>query len=170
MSNLLYPYYSIKLWLDSIIFLIISISLILLTLFSNNQPFGIILAFFLFFLLRNNIKKTVKNLYRNLKKESAIELTEEYFFDHINDIKIYWCNIDRLGKISIRGNTYVNFILKDKNEYAAQLDGFLAKILFKLPDPEEISTKTELSLVKGKNEDIYTSICKFREANKLYNF
>ncbi|RYJ36956.1 hypothetical protein NU08_4065 [Flavobacterium anhuiense] len=60
--------------------------------------------------------------------------------------------------------------MKDKNEYAAQLDGFLAKILFKLPGPEEISTKTELSLVKGKNEDIYTSICKFRESNKLYNF
>ena len=111
-----------------------------------------------------------KNLYRSLKNQPAIELNEAYFFDHINNIKIYWHNIDKLSVISIRGNTYVNFILKDKNEYAKQLNGFLSKILFKLPDPEEIATKTEISLVRGKNEDIYNSIYKFREAKKLYNF
>ncbi|GGE97470.1 STM3941 family protein [Flavobacterium limi] len=167
MDNLLYPYYSIKLWLDSVIFLIIAFSLILLTLFNSNQPFGIILAFFLIILTKYPIQKTIKNLYRSLKNQPAIELTEAYFFDHINNIKIYWHNIDKLSVISIRGNTYVNFILKDNNEYAKQLNGFLPKILFKLPDPEEIATKTEISLVKGRKEDIYNSICKFREAKKL---
>ncbi|MEL1253267.1 hypothetical protein AAEO57_05760 [Flavobacterium sp. DGU38] len=167
MNNLLYPYYSLKLWLDSVIFLVISFSLILLTLFNSNQPFGIILAFFLIILTKNRVQKTIKNLYRSLKNQPAIELTEAYFFDHINNIKIYWHNIDKLSVISIRGNTYANFILKDKNEYAKQLNGFLSKILFKLPDPEGIATKTEISLVKGRNEDIYNSICKFREAKKL---
>jgi len=169
-NNVLYPYYSIKLWTDSAIFMIFTFSLILLTLFSNNQPFGIILAFFLIVLTKNRIKRTIKNLYRNLKNQPAIELTGAYFFDHINNIKIYWHNIDKLSVISIRGNTYVNFILKDKDEYAKQLDGFLSKILFKLPNPEEIAIKTEISLVKGRNEDIYNSIYKFREAKKLYNF
>lgn len=170
MNNLQYPYYAFKLWIDSLVFLLIFSGMILLFLLANNQPLGIIAALILLAITSNHFRKTTKNLYRNLKKQPALELTDGYLFDHINNIKIYWHNIDKLGIITIKENTYVNFILRDKTEYSKQLDGFLSKILFKLPDPEELSTKIEISLIKGRNEDIYNSICKFRETKKLYNF
>jgi hypothetical protein len=68
--------------------------------------------------------------------------------------------------ISVRGNTYVNFDLRDKKSYYKQLDGAIQKILFKLPDPDEISIKTEISLIKGKNEEIYQRIYKFHQSKK----
>jgi hypothetical protein len=160
------PYYPIKLWIDSTITIIILISSILIFAMHDNQPFGLILGLTVWGIGGKHLSKTIKNLYRNINNKPAIELTEDYFFDHINNIKIYWNNIRAINMISVRGNTYVNFDLRDKKSYYKQLDGAIQKILFKLPDPDEISVKTEISLIKGKNEEIYQRIYKFHQSKK----
>lgn len=169
------PYYPIKLWADSLQILIIFSLLTLGTFFSSNQPFGIILGILIGGIGAKYFKKTIKNLSRNIKKQPAIELTEECFFDHINNTKIYWNNITKIQRVTLKTSTYVVFILRDKKSYSKQLDGFVSRLLFNLPDPDEISVKTELSLVKGRNEDIYDQIYKFHKrkisptSNKLSN-
>ncbi len=168
MNSYKFAFSPLKLWADSLTFLIIFSSLILGTFFSINQPFGIILSLSLLGVLAISLKKTIRNLYRNLKKQPAIKLTEEYFFDHINNIKIYWHNIIKINMISPHGNTYVAFILKDKKKYSEQLESVLERILFRIPDPDEMAIKTELSLVKGKNTEIYELINKFHQSKKEF--
>lgn len=169
-KNLQYPYYPIKLWMDSLIFLTLFSAIVLGAIFNNNQPFGIILALCLVGLAGRNFKKRIKNLRRNLNKQPALELTDDYLFDHINNIKIRWSNIIKADIISIRGNTFVRFILRDNKKYSDQLEGLHSKIMYNLPDPENLHIKTELSMIKGKNEEIYNQIDKFHQAKKLYNF
>jgi hypothetical protein len=167
LKNLQYPYYPIKLWIDSLIFLTLFSAVVFFTILHKNQPFGIILAIFLIALVARNLKKSIKNLYRNLRKKPALELTDDYLFDHINNIKIHWSNIVAIDTISIRGNTFVRYILRDKKKYSEQLEGLYAKITFNFPDPENLSIKTELSLIKGKNEEIYNQIYKFYQVKKI---
>ena len=169
-KNLQYPYYPIKLWIDSLIFLTLFSVLLFGTIIHKNQPFGIILAIFLIGLAGRNFKKRIKNLYRNFKKQPALVLTDDYLFDHINNIKICWSNIVTIDIISIRGNTFVRYILRDKKKYSEQLEGLYTKIMFNFPDPDSLSIKTELSLIKGKNEEIYNQIYKFYQEKKRYNF
>ncbi|SFD07412.1 STM3941 family protein [Flavobacterium phragmitis] len=168
--KILYPYFALKLWADSLLFLIIFSGWILLFALSNNQPLGIIIALILLTITGRYFRKTIKNLYRNLKKLPALELTDDYLIDHVNDIKIRWSYIIKADQISIRGNTFVRFILRDKEKYSEQLKGLLAKIMLKLPDPNNLAIKIELSLVKGKNEEIYNQIYKIFQERKLYNF
>lgn len=149
-KNLQFPYYSTKLLIDSLIFLTLFSALLLGTILHKNQPFGIFLAIFLLGLAGRNFKKRIKNLFRNFKKQPALVLTDEYLFDHINNIKIHWSNIVAMDTTSIRGNTFVRYILRDNKKYSEQLDGLYAKILFDFPDPDNLSIKTELSLIKGK--------------------
>ena len=166
-KNLQYPYYPIKLWIDSLIFSTLFSALVLFSILHKNQPFGIILAIFLIGLAGRNFKKRIKNLYRNFKKQPALVLTDEYLFDHINNIKICWSNIVTIDTISIRGNTFARYILRDKKEYSEQLKGLYTQIMFSFPDPDNLSIKTELSLIKGKNEEIYNQIYKFYQEKKL---
>ena len=168
-KSLQYPYYPIKLWIDSLIFLTLFSALVLSNILHKNQPFGIILAIFLIGLASINFKKTIKNLYRNLRKQPALELTNDYLFDHINNIKIRWSNIVQIDIISIRGNTFVRFILRDKKKYSEQLKGLYARIMFNFPDPDNLSIKTELSLIKGNNEEIYNEIYKFYQEKNSPN-
>lgn len=170
MNNLQYSYFPTKLWVDSLLFLIVFSGLTLLFILSSNQPLGIIIALILLIVTGRHFRKTIKNLYRNFKKLPALELTEDYFIDHINDVKIRWTYIIKVDLISLRGNTFVRFILRDKEKFSKQLKGLLAKIMFKLPDPDNLAIKTELSLLKGKNEDIYNQIYKCFQEKKLYNF
>ncbi|AWK04361.1 hypothetical protein HYN56_08970 [Flavobacterium crocinum] len=137
---------------------------------SNNQPLGIIASLIVLTITGKHFRKTIKNLYRNLKKLPALELTDDYLIDHINDIKIRWSYISKADLISLRGNSFVRFILRDKEKYSEQLKGLLSKIMFKFTNPDNLAIKTELSLVKGKNEEIYSQIYKIIQEKKLYNF
>lgn len=93
-------------------------------------------------------------------------MTESYIFDYINNIKIYWKNVRKINILDIKGNSYVNFDLIDRSLYYKQLKNPISRILFKLPDPDGISIKIEISLVKGKNEDIYETIYTYHKKNR----
>lgn len=163
-KNYQFSYYPIKLWIDSMITIIIFISSTLIFLINNNQPFGILITLIIWFIGRNHFLKTIKNLNRILNKKPAIELTDEYFFDHINNIKIYWKNINKISLISIKSNTYICFNLKDIKSYIIQSKSFLNNFLFKINlYNEEKFVKTEISLVEGKNEDIFNKISTFHK-------
>jgi hypothetical protein len=134
--------------------------------FDSNQPFGIILIIVLWLIGGYHFANTLRNLCRSLNKKPSIELTESYIFDNINNIKIYWKNVGKINMLHIKGNSYVNFDLIDRSLYYRQLKNPISRILFKLPDPDGISIKTEISLVKGKNEDIYETIYNYHKRNR----
>ncbi|ESU20194.1 hypothetical protein FEDK69T_30470 [Flavobacterium enshiense DK69] len=161
-QNNQFHYYPIKLWVDSTITIIIFISFTLLLVINKNQPFGVIIALLIWIFFGSHFFKTINNLKRHINNKPAIELTDGYFFDHINNIKIYWKNIKKINLIEIRGNTYIGFDLKDVNSYVIQSTSLMTKFLFKLKlQPEKLLAKTEISLVKGKNEEIIEEINKF---------
>lgn len=163
-QNFQFYYYPIKLWIDSIMTIIMFISLTLIFLINKNQPFGIVITLFIWFIGRNHFLKTIKNLNRILNKKPAIELTDDYFYDHINNIKIYWKNINKTSLISIKSNTYICFDLKDIKSYIIQSKSILDNFLFKINlYDEELFVKTEISLVKGKNEEIFNKISTFHK-------
>lgn len=155
-----FSYYPINLWIDSITFLFIYIgySILLLT---DKRPFFIIVGIIFVSVLWKSFQNIIKNLYRNILNKPAIELTEEYFIDHVNNAKINWKNIKKMNMINLQGHVYVNFDLKDRESYFKQIDNPIKKIIFKLPDTEKVFIKTELSLVEGKNEEIYNQINDF---------
>ncbi|MEK8180699.1 hypothetical protein WMW71_10150 [Flavobacterium buctense] len=152
-------YYPLKLWTDSIITITIFFLITLLFVWNKHQPYGIILALIIWRVIWNHFYNTVKNLSRQLSGKPAIELTEEYFYDHINDIKIYWKNITQVNLWQSRGSTFVCFELKDLESHVKQSKSLIDKFLYKLKVyPEGVFVKTEISLVKGKNEEIFGKI------------
>lgn len=64
--------------------------------------------------------------------------------------------------MSIKSNTYICFDLKDIKSYIIQSKSILDNFLFKINlYNEELFVKTEISLVKGKNEEIFSKIYTF---------
>jgi hypothetical protein len=164
-TKIQFSYYLLKLWIDSTVTIILFTCAFLVLVFEK-QPFGIILIIVIWLIGRYHFADTFRNLSRSLNKKPSIELTEEYIFDYINNKKIYWKNVKSVSKIHVKGNSYVVFDLIDKSLYYKQLKDPISKILFKLPDPDGISVKTEISLVQGKNENIYESIYTYHKKNR----
>ena len=165
-TKIQFSYYLLKLWIEYMITIVIFTSITLILVFDSNQPFGIIIAIVIWLIGRYHFINTLRNLNRSLNKKPSLEVTDSYIFDYINNIKIYWKNVRKINILHIKGNSYVNFDLIDKSLYYKQLKNPISRILFKLPDPDGISVKTEISLVKGKNEDIYEKIYNYHKKNR----
>lgn len=158
-----FPYNILRLWLDSIIKLFVIIGITVSLFLIEKQPFGIIIGILFILIFTKHTIKAIKNLYRSLLKYPAVELTEECFIDHLNDKKIYWQNIKKIN-IALRrdGNTYLNFDLKNRENYIRQVNNPIEKFFFKIA-PDVGYIQTNISFVKGNNYDIYEQV------NSLYN-
>lgn len=165
-----FSYYSLKLWIDSIVTIVIFSSITLLLVWNRFQPYGIILTLIIWRVIWSHFYCTVNNLYRQLTGKPAIQLTEKYFIDHINRKKIDWKNITGMRLTNLKGSTFVCFDLKDLESYVKESRSLMDKFLYKLNlHPEEIFVKTELSLVYGKNEVIFNEINSFLRHKAAHN-
>ncbi|WP_291128605.1 hypothetical protein [Flavobacterium sp. UBA7682] len=165
-SEFQFSYYPLKLWIDSVITIIALLSITLLFVWNKYQPYGIIIALIIWRVAWNHFYNTVKNLSRQLSGKPAIELTNEYFYDHINDIKIYWTNVKRINLWQSKGTTFICFDLKDFKSHVTQSKSLVDKFFYKLKvHQEDIFVKTEISLVKGKNIEIFDKVKRFMQHN-----
>src|SRR5690554_6625058 len=94
--NKQFSYFLFHLWFDSIIkisvFLVFVIGLFLV----DKQPLGFIVGTLIFIILYKIIFNTIRNLHRSITKKPAVEITDEYFINHMNNTKIHWKNIDKI--------------------------------------------------------------------------
>lgn len=126
---------------------------------NNYQPYGIIVALIIWRVGWNHFYNTINNLSRHLAGKPSIELTEDYFIDHTSGKKIHWKNVSQIRMKHLKSKKFVCFDLKDLDSYVSQSKSLVDKFLYKLKvHPEDIFVKTEISLVDGKNEEIFGEI------------
>lgn len=165
-SDIQFYYFPFNLWIDSLIKIFVIISFTFLLFWSINPLYGIIVALILWSFLWNHFYNMINNLYRNLKGKSALELTETHIYDHINNTKIDWKNVKEIKLWESRGHTFICFNLKDFKSHVKSSKSLFHKILYLLRVYDEaIFIKTEISLVKGKNEAIFDKINMFFKVN-----
>jgi len=159
-------YFPFNLWIDSLITIFIFISFTFLLVWSINPLYGIIVAIILWSFLWNHFYNMINNLYRNLKGKPALELTETHIYDHINNTKIDWKNVKKIKLWESRGHTFICFNLKNLKSHVKSSKSLFHKILYLLRVYDEaIFIKTEISLVKGKNEVIFERVNMFFKEN-----
>ena len=161
-----FEYYPLKLWTDSLLFLTIFITLIVLTAFSRYQPIGAILGVVIFLLVRRHFFKTLRNLSRQLQNQPAIELTNHFFYDHIDNIKIRWDHISHIDISFSKSSTFVVLNLRNDSQYKRRMD-FINRFLSSLLGSDGTYAQTELSVIKGKNKTIFNEIHKFHSQANL---
>ena len=163
-------YFAPKLLVDSLIPVILFASLTALLVFDTAQPFGIIVAFFIWFLFGEAFVSAIRNLTRFFHRKPAIELTDKYFSDHISNFKIFWADIINVRMKSSGGNTFLVFELSDNANYIKQERYLITKLLSKLkPVSEGIAVQTELSLVKGSNNEVFEIINNILKVKATHN-
>ncbi len=158
--NKQFPYFLFYLWFISIIkiscFLVFIIALFLI----YKQPFGFIVGTLIFIVFYKNIINTIRNLHRSATKKPVIEITDEYFVNHINNTKIHWKNIN---KISLSGGGLyqaIRFDLRNRKKYINQIKNPVHKFFFILA-PDVANIQFGLSYIKGNNDKIFEEINDF---------
>jgi len=158
--NKQFPYFLFHLWFDSIIkisfFLVFVIGLFLV----DKQPLGFIVGTLIFIILYKNIFNTIRNLHRSITKKPAVEMTDEYFVNHMNNTKIHWKNIIKIKQYSASGYELIRFDLRDRKNYIRQVKDPIYKFIFLLA-PDITYIHTNLSYLKGNNYKIYEEINDF---------
>lgn len=165
--NKQFPYFLLHLWVDSLI-KIFGFSFLTVYLFLiEKQPFGFIIGILMIIILYKNIINSIRNLYRSIIKKPAIEITDEYFINHMNKTKIHWKSIDKILFTNIRGYGFMKFNLKNRKNYINQIKDPIKKLFFTLA-PDIIIVRTNISYVKGNNYKIYEDINTFFLNKKNY--
>gem|GEM_PF-5478663 len=103
-------------------------------------------------------------LVRTIQKKPAITLTSEYFIDHYYGVKIRWSNINKMSRMYYRW-TFCAFDLKDPAEVYRQIKDPVIMVAVKMATyfPRS-SFKTIVSIVDGRDGDVYEAIEKYRSA------
>jgi hypothetical protein len=83
----------------------------------------------------------IKCFLRMLNKKSPLILTNEYYIDNINNIKIKWQEITNVGSANIGQWTFLTFNLTDNSIFFRQIKNPIYNLLFRL---EYLLTKTSL--------------------------
>ena len=110
--------------------------------------------------------KIIINFYRYVVKKPSIELTNEYYFDNLNNIKIEWRNISEIDLIKYRNWTFITFNLDDKEKVFNQIKNPILKLIFRIESTlSSKNWKTNISYVKGENQDIFETINEFHKKN-----
>ena len=147
-------YHTFNLWsrcLSDFLFLICAPLSLLLT---GYYIFGLVMGVLIAYLFYDKVCISLDNLSRHLNGSSAIELTAKEFVDNINKVIIPWSNVRSFELIHRRGSAFIVFYLIDTSLYSSRLNDRFMRLIFKvLPDITPI--QVEVSLVKGKNYDIY---------------
>lgn len=126
----------------------------------DKQPFGFIVGTLIFLILRKSILNSIRNLYRSITKKPAIEITDEYFVNHMNNTKIHWKNIN---KISLSGGGLyqaIRFDLRNRKKYISQIKNPVHKFFFILA-PDVANIQFGLGYIKGNNDKIFEEINDF---------
>jgi len=101
----------------------------------------------------------VNNFFRFLFNKAAVEITDEFYIDHLNGIKIAWNNINHIGTTNYGQWTFLNFDLIDQDIFYKQIHNPVQNIFFRLENFLTKTTfKTNISLVKGDNKEIFWTI------------
>jgi hypothetical protein len=158
--NKQFPYFLLHLWVDSLI-KIFGFSFLTVYLFLiEKQPFGFIIGILMIIILYKNIINSIRNLYRSIIKKPAIEITDEYFINHMNKKKIHWKSIDKILFTNIRGYGFMKFNLKNRTNYINQIKDPINKLFFTLA-PDTMPIQIIVSYIKGNNYKIYEEINNF---------
>lgn len=156
--NKQFTYFLFHLWLDSLLKIFCFIFfLVCLFLLVELQPLGLILGILVFTLCIKNIVNTIRNLKRGLTKKPAIEITDEYFVNHMNNTKIHWKNIEKIERASGRSHNLIKFTLRNRKSYVEQIKEPMSKILYLL-EPKGKLVRVILNYIQGNNEKIYNEI------------
>jgi|SRR5690554_1928456 len=159
--NKQFTYFLFHLWLDSLLKIFCFIFfLVCLFLLVELQPLGLILGILVFTLCIKNIVNTIRNLKRGLTKKHAIEITDEYFVNHMNNTKIHWNTIDEISLKNRKGYSVIEFNLKNRKNYINQIKDPINKLFFTLA-PDTMPIQIIVSYIKGNNYKIYEEINNF---------
>jgi hypothetical protein len=158
-------YNPITVWFNAIVAVSLILALLILALYAK-QPAGLVFSIVLFTLSGYFIYNLLKSFLRFLFGLSAIELNGKYFIDHQSGIKILWNNIIEIGTFSFNNYTYITFVLKNESEIFNDINP-VAKVLYKLESRMTgVSYKTNISFVKGKNNDIFWRVRNYHSSIK----
>lgn len=152
-----YLYFPFWLWLDALIFLFAFPLFTIYLFFIDNQPLGIIFGTLMLVFSIKITQLTLRNLYRNFTKKPAIEITEQYFVNHMNNTKIHWKNIEKIERASGRSHNLIKFTLRNRKSYVEQIKEPMSKILYLL-EPKGKLVRVILNYIQGNNEKIYNEI------------
>src|SRR5690606_33382042 len=111
-------------------------------------------------ILYKNIINSIRNLYRSIIKKPAIEITDEYFINHMNKTKIHWKSIDKILFTHIRGDGFMKFNLINRTNYINQIKNPITKLFFTLAS-DIMPIQIIVSYIKGNNYKIYEEINNF---------
>jgi hypothetical protein len=132
---------------------------ILLSLLFFPKPAGYIFAGALLIIAGQPSFIMIKSFVRFLNKKPAIELTSEFYIDHLNGVKIDWKNIKTISSTNYGQWTFLCFDLIDNSIFYRQIKNPIQSLFIKLETLlTKISMKTNISLVKGNNKEIYWTI------------
>jgi endonuclease V-like protein UPF0215 family len=93
-------------------------------------------------------------------------LTNEYYFDNLNNVKIEWRNISEIDLIKYKNWTFITFNLIDKGKVFNQIKNPILKLIFRIESTLSFKNwKTNISYVKGENQDIFETINEFHKKN-----
>jgi hypothetical protein len=160
-------YHPINVWINFIIILCFYITPIFIVLFMVPKPSGLIFTVLLLIIAGKPSFMIIKSFFRFLNKKPAIELTEEYYIDHLNMVKIRWSNITNVGSNNFGQWTFLSFDLVDKSIFYQQIQNPIQKLLLKLETfLTKISMKTNISLVDGNNKEIYWTVYNYHKNAK----
>lgn len=153
-SRQTFLYHTFNLWsrcLSDFLFLIFAPLGLLLT---GYYILGLVMGVLIAYLFYDKVCISLDNLSRHLNGSSAIELTAKEFVDNINKVIIPWSNVRSFELIHRSGSAFIVFYLVDRSVHSSRLKDRFMRSLFKVL-PDIIPIQVEISLVKGKNHDIY---------------
>src|SRR5690606_12666121 len=155
-----FSYFPFWLWINACIFVFMFPFMIICLLLIDNQPVGIIFGTLMLVFSIKSTQMTLRNLYRSFAKKPAIEITEQYFVNHMNNTKIHWKNIAKIERASGRSYSLIKFTLRNRKNYVSQIKEPVIKILYLL-EPKGKSVRVTLNYIQGNNEKIYEEIERF---------
>lgn len=100
-----------------------------------------------------------KSVIHIIINKPVIESNSERYIDNLNGFSIKWNEVQRIS-LENRKASFIVFHLKNDSEFYSKLNRF-KRAFYKFEAYNTNSVSTNLTFVKGKNEDILTEIQSF---------
>ncbi|MBS7787636.1 hypothetical protein KIH23_10035 [Flavobacterium sp. CYK-55] len=147
-----------------VIFFIIPLTIVMI---KSPKPASVIFTTILLLIFGSSIYMFIKSFIRSLNKLPAIELTEEFYIDNLNGVKIPWSNVISVGTINLGMWSFLSLDLSDNSIFYKQIENPIQSLLFRFETLlTGTSMKTNISLVDGKNEDVFWKVFNFHKQIK----
>ena len=157
-----HSYNPFQTWFNFILVIVIFFIPIIFLIYKVTNEKGLIFVLILLLSFGFFCFKMLINFYRFILKKPAIELTNEFYFDNLNNIKIDWRNISDIELKKYKNWTFITFNLKDKTQVFNQIKNPILKLIYRIESTlSSKNWKTNISLVKGKKQEIFNTINEF---------